>query len=248
MKFFPYICLGDPNLAFTKQLVKKLEPYADAFEFGIPFSDPIADGPVIQDASERALNAGMNIDKAFEFIAELHREGFAKPIYLMTYYNVIFAYGLEKFTQKCNGIVVGCIIPDLPLEEQGELQKICNELAIVQFISPTTKENRIKEITTDAKGFVYVVSVAGTTGARREIPDLRKIVGTVKKYTKIPVLLGFGISKREHVEAAQGQGFDGFIVGSRIVEIYRNGSLDEVSKFAQEISGGEVNETNIYKR
>lgn len=237
MKFFPYICLGDPDLDFTKQLVKKLEPYADAFEFGIPFSDPLADGPVIQSASERALRAGMNIDKAFAFIQELRGEGFAKPIYIMTYYNVIFAYGLEKFAQKCKGIVLGCIIPDLPLEEQGELQTICNEndLAIVQLISPTTKEGRIKEIVANARGFVYVVSVAGTTGVRKEISDLKTIVGTVKKYTRIPVLVGFGISKKEHVESAQRQGFDGFIVGSRIVEIYRDGGLDGVSKFAQEI-------------
>lgn len=241
MKFFPYVCLGDPNLAFTKQLVKKLEPYADAFEFGIPFSDPLADGPVIQAASERALKAGMTIDKAFAFIQELRQEGFAKPIYIMTYYNVIFAYGLEKFAQKCNGIVLGCIIPDLPLEEQGELQTICNEndLAIVQLISPTTKEGRIREIVANAKGFVYVVSVAGTTGARKEISDLKTIVDTVKKYTRIPVLVGFGISKKEHVESAQRQGFDGFIVGSRIVEIYCDSGLDGVSKFAQEISGGE---------
>ncbi len=222
MKFAPYVCLGDPNLAFTKQLIKALEPYADAFEFGIPFSDPLADGPVIQAASERSLKNGMNTDKAFEFMEELRKEKFAKPIYIMTYYNVLFAYGLGKFGKRCKGLVQGVIVPDVPLEEQVELKGICdaNNLAIIQLVTPTTTEDRIKQIVHTAKGFVYVVSVAGTTGARKELPDLRKTVQTVKRHTSIPVFIGFGISKPEQVTAAHEQGFDGFIVGSKIVECY----------------------------
>ena len=221
--FITYITAGLPDLEGTKKLLKAQEKAGlDVVELGIPFSDPVADGPVIQDASYKAICNGINLKKVFVTVEELRKEGSELPIVFMMYYNTILHYGVEAFVKKCNEVGVdGLIIPDLPLEEQEEIAKYLNQdetTILIQLVSPVSGD-RIPKILDGAKGFVYCVSSLGVTGTRSEITtDIGAMVELVKKAKDIPCAVGFGIFTPEQAKKMAGLS-DGAIVGSAIVKL-----------------------------
>ena len=226
--FLPFITCGDPDIETTKKVVRSaVENGADLVELGIPFSDPTAEGPVIQAANLRALNGGITTDKIFAMVKEL-RQDISVPFVFMTYANVVFSYGTEKFISACNDIHVdGLIIPDLPYEEKDEFLPCCNKYGVdlVSMIAPTS-ENRITMIAREAKGFLYVVSSLGVTGTRSEIKtDLKAIIDTVRKVSDIPCAVGFGISTPGQAKRIA-KISDGVIVGSAIIKILEKYDVD----------------------
>ena len=219
--FIAFITCGDPDLETTAAAVRAaVENGADLIELGIPFSDPTAEGPVIQGANLRALKGGITTDKIFAFVRELRRD-VRVPMVFMTYANVIFSYGAEEFISTCHEIEIdGLILPDLPFEEKEEFQPICTKYGVdlISLIAPTS-ENRIAEIAGAAEGFLYIVSSLGVTGTRGEIrTDLASIVKVVRENTDIPCAIGFGISTPEQAAKMAGLS-DGAIVGSAIIKL-----------------------------
>lgn len=219
--FIPFLTCGDPDLETTGKLVRAaVENGADLIELGIPFSDPTAEGPVIQAANIRALQGGVTTDKIFDFVKEL-RKDVTVPLVFMTYANVVFSYGAERFIATCKKIGIdGIILPDLPFEEKVEFLPLCRQydVALISLIASTSNQ-RIAMIAKEAEGFMYIVSSLGVTGARSEITtDLSAIVKVVRENTDIPCTIGFGISTpgqaKKMAEIA-----DGVIVGSAIVRI-----------------------------
>lgn len=219
--FIAFITCGDPDLATTAEAVKEaVRNGADLIELGIPFSDPTAEGPVIQGANIRALKGGVTTDKIFDFVRELRKE-VTVPMVFMTYANVVFSYGSEKFIATCKEIGMdGLILPDVPFEEKEEFQSICDryDIDFISLIAPTS-ENRIAMIAKEAKGFLYIVSSLGVTGTRTEIKtDLSSIMEVVRRNTDVPCAIGFGISTPEQAKKMAGLS-DGAIVGSAIIKI-----------------------------
>lgn len=219
--FIPFITCGDPDLETTAAVVRAaVANGADLIELGIPFSDPTAEGPVIQGANLRALRGGVTTDKIFDLVRELRRD-VEVPMVFMTYANVVFSYGSERFISTCQEIGIdGLILPDVPYEEKEEFLPICRRYGVdlISLIAPTS-EDRIAMIAREAEGFLYIVSSLGVTGVRSEIKtDLGSIVETVRQSTEIPCAIGFGISTPE--QAAKMAGIsDGAIVGSAIVRL-----------------------------
>jgi len=219
--FIPFITCGDPDLETTAAVVKAAaENGADLIELGIPFSDPTAEGPVIQGANLRALSGGIKTDHIFEFVREI-RKSVKIPMVFMTYANVVFSYGSEKFISTCKEIGIdGLILPDLPFEEKEEFQPICSRYGVdlISLIAPTSK-NRVAMIAREAEGFIYVVSSLGVTGMRNEIKtDIRSIVEIIRENTDTPCAVGFGISTPEQA-AKMAAISDGAIVGSAIIKL-----------------------------
>ena len=219
--FIPFITCGDPDLETTAAIVRAMsENGADLIELGIPFSDPTAEGPVIQAASERALAAGTTTDKIFELVRALRRD-VATPMVFMTYANVVFSYGSEKFISTCAEIGIdGLILPDIPYEEKDEFAPLCARygLELVSLIAPTS-HNRIAMIAREAKGFLYIVSSLGVTGVRSAITtDIGAMVKIIRENTDIPCAVGFGISTPAQAQA-MAKDADGAIVGSAIVKL-----------------------------
>lgn len=219
--FIPFITCGDPDLETTGRLVRAaVDNGADLIELGIPFSDPTAEGPVIQGANIRALAGGITTDKVFDFVKEL-RKDVSVPLVFMTYANVVFSYGADAFISTCKEIGIdGLILPDLPFEEKDEFGPLCKQYGVdlISLIAPTSKQ-RIAMIAKEADGFLYIVSSLGVTGARSEITtDLSSIVKVVRENTDIPCAIGFGISTTEQAEKMAGIA-DGVIVGSAIIKI-----------------------------
>ncbi len=219
--FIPFITCGDPDLETTAAIVRAaVENGADLIELGIPFSDPTAEGPVIQAANIRALNGGVTTEKVFDLVRDL-RQDIDIPMVFMTYANVVFSYGAEKFISICNEIGIdGLILPDLPYEEKEEFQALCKQydVDLISFIAPTS-ENRIAMIAKEAEGFIYIVSSLGVTGTRSEIKtDLASIVKVVRENTDVPCAIGFGISTPEQAHKMY-EIADGAIVGSAIIKI-----------------------------
>ena len=219
--FIPFITCGDPDLETTEAIVRAaVENGADLIELGIPFSDPTAEGPVIQAANIRALNGGVTTDKVFDLVRDL-RQDIDIPMVFMTYANVVFSYGAEKFISICNEIGIdGLILPDLPYEEKEEFQALCKQydVDLISFIAPTS-ENRIAMIAKEAEGFIYIVSSLGVTGTRSEIKtDLSSIVKIVRENTDVSCAIGFGISTPEQAHKMY-EIADGAIVGSAIIKI-----------------------------
>ena len=219
--FIPFITCGDPSLEVTEQLVYALEEAgADLIELGIPFSDPTAEGPVIQAANVRALAGGVTTDKIFEMVEKI-RKRTAIPMVFMTYANVVFSYGTERFVKKAADIGMdGLILPDVPFEEKEEFDSVCRAhgLGLISLIAPTSHE-RIARIAREAEGFVYCVSSLGVTGMRSSITtDLGAMVKLVKAEKDIPCAVGFGISTPEQAKKMADQS-DGAIVGSAIVKL-----------------------------
>ena len=219
--FIAYLMAGDPDLATSAEyILAAQEAGADLIEIGIPFSDPIAEGEVIQQASIRALEAGARLDRVFEMAASLQGK-IRVPIVFMTYLNPVFVYGYERFFKKCRDIgVCGIIIPDLPFEQQQEAAGPAAEYGVdvITLVAPTSSE-RISRIAKDAKGFIYLVSSLGVTGVRDEIKtDIRSRVEELRAVTSLPIAVGFGISTPEQA-AEYSQYADGIIVGSAIVSL-----------------------------
>ncbi len=226
--FIAFITCGDPDLETTAAVVRAaVENGADLIELGIPFSDPTAEGPVIQGANLRALNGGITTDKIFAFVKELRRD-VKVPMVFMTYANVVFSYGAEKFISTCQNIEIdGLILPDLPFEEKGEFLPFCQKYGVnlVSLIAPTS-ENRIAMIAKEAEGFLYIVSSLGVTGTRSEIKtDLASIVKVARENTDIPCAIGFGISTPEQARK-MAEISDGAIVGSAIVQLLEKHGKD----------------------
>lgn len=219
--FIAFITCGDPNLETTAAAVRAaVENGADLIELGIPFSDPTAEGPVIQGANLRALTGGVTTDKIFSLVKDL-RQDVKTPFVFMTYANVIFSYGAERFLSTCHDIGIdGLILPDLPFEEKEEFLSVCHtyDVDLISLIAPTS-ENRIAMIAQEAEGFLYIVSSLGVTGMRSEIKtDLASIVEVVRQNTDIPCAIGFGISTPEQARKMADIS-DGAIVGSAIIKL-----------------------------
>jgi len=217
----PYFTAGDPSLADTRRLVlEAARRGADVVELGVPFSDPLADGPVIQRAGTRALAAGATLPRVLETVAGLRHE-VAVPLVLLTYYNPLLAFGLKAFARTAAAAGVdGVIVADLPIEEAEPLEAEAGpaRLDVVQLVAPTSPPARVRAIARRSRGFVYVVSLTGVTGERREPADLATQIRTLRLVTTKPVCVGFGISTPEQVEAV-GRLADGVIVGSAIVRL-----------------------------
>ncbi len=219
--FIPFITCGDPDLETTGKVVRAaVANGADLIELGIPFSDPTAEGPVIQAANMRALAGGVTTDQIFSFVAELRRD-VSVPLVFMTYANVVYSYGAEKFISTCRDLSVdGLILPDVPFEEKEEFLPLCRKYGVdlISMIAPTS-ENRIAMIAKEAEGFLYIVSSLGVTGTRSEIKtDLSSIVKVVRENTDVPCAIGFGISTPEQAKKMAALS-DGAIVGSAIIKL-----------------------------
>lgn len=236
--FIPFITCGDPDLETTIKVVKAcVENGADLVELGIPFSDPTAEGPVIQEANLRALTGGVTTDKIFDMVSAVRKEVSA-PLVFMTYANVVYSYGIERFAKKAAEVGMdGLILPDVPFEEKEEFAPACRKygLDLISLIAPTSHE-RISMIAKEAEGFVYCVSSLGVTGMRSEITtDVGAMVELVKSVSDIPAAIGFGISGPEQA-AKMATKSDGVIVGSAIVKIigqYGREAVPYVAEFVK---------------
>lgn len=236
--FIAFITCGDPDLQTTEKAIKQaVANGADLIELGIPFSDPTAEGVVIQEANIRALNGGITTDKIFDFVRKIRQET-KIPLVFMTYANVVFSYGAERFMSKCKEVEIdGIILPDVPFEEKNEFQSICRQYGVdlISLIAPTS-EDRISMIAKEAQGFLYIVSSLGVTGTRTEIKtDLNSIVEVVRKNTNIPCAIGFGISTPEQAKKMSDIA-DGVIVGSAIVkqlEKYGKNAPEHIGKYVK---------------
>ena len=198
--FIPFVTCGDPDLETTARLVREMAARgADLIELGIPFSDPTAEGPVIQGANIRALSGGVTTDRIFALVEELRRD-VSIPLVFMTYANVVYSYGAERFISTCQRIGIdGLILPDLPFEEKDEFLPVCRKYGVdlISLIAPTSAD-RIAMIAKEAEGFIYIVSSLGVTGVRSEITtDISKLVSVIRENTDIPCAVGFGISTPE---------------------------------------------------
>lgn len=238
--FIPFVTCGDPDLETTAKIVREMAANgADLIELGIPFSDPTAEGPVIQGANIRALSGGVTTDKIFDFVHEL-RKDVSVPLVFMTYANVVFSYGAERFIGTCRQIGIdGLILPDLPYEEKDEFLPVCRQYGVdlISLIAPTSAD-RAAMIAKDADGFIYIVSSLGVTGERSQITtDISKLVSVIRENTSIPCAVGFGISTPEQAKSMS-QYADGVIVGSAIVRKiaqYGKDSAKPVGEFVKQM-------------
>ena len=238
--FIPFITCGDPSLEVTEQLVYAMEEAgADLIELGIPFSDPTAEGPVIQGANVRALSGGVTTDKVFDMVVKI-RKNSSVPMVFMTYANVVFSYGTERFIKTAAEIGMdGLILPDVPFEEKEEFDEFARlyDVDIIGLIAPTSKE-RTKMLCENTRGFLYCVSSLGVTGMRSKIEtDFGEMFEEIKKYSKVPTALGFGISTKEQAEVLKDYA-DGIIIGSAGVKIIEEKGKDataDIEAFAKEI-------------
>lgn len=238
--FIPFITAGDPDIDSTEQFIYALEKAGSTLiELGIPFSDPVADGPVIQRANLRAMEKGIHINKVFEMIGRVRKHTKIPLVFLM-YANTIYHYGMKSFFRRCNELGIdGVIVPDVPLEEKEEFDAFAREYEVdfISLVAPTSKE-RTKEICKDARGFLYCVSSLGVTGSRETIQtNLREMFEEINKHTKIPTALGFGISNKKQALLVKDYA-DGIIVGSGIVKIieeYGEGSVEPIMAFVKDI-------------
>jgi tryptophan synthase alpha chain len=238
-----YVTCGDPNLATTRDVVlAAIEAGADVIELGVPFSDPVADGPVIQRASERALQQGVTLADVLKLAAEVRQHAQSTGLIIFSYLNPILRMGLEKFCKVARHAGAdGALLTDLPVEEAGDYVREMrrNDLATVFLAAPTSTDERLKRIAETSSGFVYAVSRTGVTGARQQLTDdARKLVRRLRKFTKLPVAVGFGISTAQQF-AAVGEFADAAVVGSAIVEtIERNPGkeAESVAEFIQQLS------------
>lgn len=238
-----YVTAGDPSPELTVEaVVSGAEAGADVFEVGIPFSDPIADGPTIQAAIDRALRRGVRVQTVLEIVKAVRQKSDV-PIVLMTYFNPVLQYGLERFAKDAKRAGAdGVLLTDVPPEEAGEWIEIArrNELATVFLLAPTSTDERIRLVSEIGTGFIYCVSRTGVTGEREQLPEeLPQLVARIRRHTDKPIAVGFGISKPEHVAAvAQMEGADGVVVGSALVRMLheefgdeRRGSWERVTDF-----------------
>ena len=229
--FIPFVVAGYPNLETTKKILKCLdENNAACIELGLPFSDPLADGPIIQQAAKHALDNGVNTDKVFELLNNL-KDSIKAPIIIFTYYNLILNYGIENFVKTAKDAnVAGFIVPDLPIEESNDFSHFCKEhmLDHILLIAPTSKEERINELAKKSAGFIYLVSSTGVTGVRDSFSGmLSDIAAKIKSTTDTPIAVGFGVSKPQHIKELNSLGINGAIVGSALIKIIHDNIANE---------------------
>lgn len=239
--FMPYFPLGYPDLETSVNVIEALAKNgADLIEIGLSFSDPLADGPVIQQATQVALEKGITVKKSLEAVAELRKRGVTIPLILMGYYNPMLAYGLEKFIRDAKKAGAdGFIIPDLPMEEAEEFTAVSEDMPLIQMLAPTSPDERMEAIARNAQGFIYLVSVTGVTGARTSISnDLGGLIARVRSHTSAPVCVGFGIGTPEQAKQV-GQLADGVIVGSACVKMIGGSPkpVETARQFAAEFRG-----------
>jgi tryptophan synthase alpha chain len=232
--YIPYVCCGDGGPEFTVKLVSTLtEAGADIVELGLPFSDPLADGPTIQSAMVRALSTGFNTRSLFDTISCIRDDGVEKPIVVMTYYNPIVRMGVDAFCEELSKVGGDAILPvDLPIEESRQLDDAAsdNALDVIRLVAPTTSDARAREIMSSAAGFVYAVSISGVTGAKDALPDTAlSLLSRLSGMGSAPVALGFGISNQRQVRDAISAGASGVVEGSALINIYSQPSQDEGS-------------------
>lgn len=245
--FIAFITAGDPSLEKTEEYILEMERAGAALvEIGIPFSDPIAEGPVIQEANLRALSGGCTTDKIFDMVEGLRKKT-QIPLVFMAYANSLFKYGYDRFCSRCKEVGMdGLIIPDLPFEEKHELSDVAGGygLDVISLIAPTS-EDRIQMIAKEAEGFIYVVSSMGVTGTRDNITtDINSIVKAIREVTDTPTAVGFGINKKEQVNEYT-KIADGAIVGSAIVKIvakYGENAKEPIYNYVSEMVSGLANE------
>ena len=252
--FIPYLAVGDPDYDASLAYVEALEPGgADAIELGLPFSEPIAEGPTIQEAIVRALDAGMTPDRFFEFVTDLDVD---VPLVCMTYYNLIYQCGDERgprpFVERAAAVgIAGLVVPDLPPEEAGPLRAACNEfgLDLIFIVAPTTRGERLERMREHVSGYVYVQARLGTTGAREDVSEQTDASLARVADWDVPKAVGFGIKTGDHAERIVAAGADGIIVGSALVDIVAEGAAEDhpredvavrLDGKAEELKGGAV--------
>jgi tryptophan synthase alpha chain len=234
--FMPYFPLGYPDLPTSIDVIEALARNgADLIEVGLSFSDPLADGPVIQHATQIALEKGITVKKALAAVKEIRKRGVTIPLILMGYYNPMLAYGLEKFVRDAREAGAdGFIIPDLPMEEAEEFTSVAGEMPLIQMLAPTSSPERMEMIARNAKGFIYLVSVTGITGERKSLAEgLGDLIAQVREHTSAPVCVGFGIGTPEQAKEV-GKMADGVIVGTACVRTI--GSSDKPVETAKEFA------------
>jgi tryptophan synthase alpha chain len=238
--FMPYFPLGFPSPDVSVDVIEALARNgADLIEVGLPFSDPLADGPVIQRATQIALRNGMTVARALRAVAELRTRGVTIPLVLMGYYNPLMAFGLSRVAaEAAQAGADGFIVPDLPPEEAADLESALAvgpvPLPLIRMIAPTTPPGRMRSITQGARGFLYLVSLTGTTGVRDQLPEgLPEFIARVRAHTPLPLCVGFGIATPEHARAV-GRIADGVIVGSACVRAI--GEASEPARAAEEFA------------
>jgi tryptophan synthase alpha chain len=240
-----YVTVGFPDVSATLKLVRALVAGgADVVELGVPFSDPLADGATIQRSTQRALEQGVTVGTCLDVVAQLRASGVEAPFVFMTYLNPLLAYGLDRFFAAAGAAGLdGLILIDVPSEEAGEIQQRARAAGVdlIQLIAPTTPEKRAAELLRDASGFVYCVSVAGTTGVRAELPpELPELIARLRRHTTLPIAVGFGISRPEHV-ASIGKVCEAAVIGSAIVDLIERTPADEresrVREYVEEVTG-----------
>lgn len=241
----PFVTVGFPSLDTSRMLAKTLlNSGGDMLELGIPFSDPLADGPTIQMTSYRAIQNGANVEKSLEVLHDLRKEGVNAPLIFMGYFNPFLRYGINKFLQNAQDSGLdGIIVPDLPTEESHTFRRACerHNIHAIPLLAPTSSETRIADACKDAKGFIYCVSLTGVTGARRSLSsNLPDLVSTIRKHTDLPVIVGFGISTHEHIQEIR-RFADGAVVASALLDAIDkapdNAKLDTAKRFIQRLIG-----------
>lgn len=249
--FIAFITAGDPDAATSQKILEELAAHADIIELGMPFTDPMADGPSIQHASQRALAAGMSVEKTLEMVSQFRQTNQHTPIVLMGYYNPVYIYGVERFLENAKSAGVdGLIIVDLPPEEDDELCLPALEagLNFIRLATPTTDDKRLPEVLANTSGFVYYVSITGITGS--SVPQQQQVaqaVQRIKNHTKLPICIGFGIKTAEAAKTFA-QAADGVVVGSALVDQIKNSlnengqagpdTVERVIKLAEELAQG----------
>ena len=236
--FIPFVTAGDPSLDFTQSIIRELfQRGASICEIGVPYSDPIADGPVIQSSYTRALNHGIKLDAILEMVSEVSSPAPA-PMVTMLSYAIVHRRGIEKYVDDALASgVSGVIIPDLPVEEAKQISNTCRQrdFSLIQLVTPTTNRDRALRIAETSTGFLYYVSVTGITGERTELPtNLRDEVGWLREQTELPICIGFGINRPEHVRLLSPVA-DGVIVGSAIVRRIADGDPNDAASTIREI-------------
>ena len=243
LALMPFIMAGDPNIEITSEILLKLqENGADLIELGIPYSDPLADGPVIQLAASRALKSGTSLRKVIKLLESLKGK-LNIPIILFSYLNPLLCFGFEKFCEMAsNAGVSGLIVPDLPLEEAYKFSKIVSNhsMDLILLVAPTTPFERMKQISNHTKGFTYLVSVTGVTGERNKMENrVENLIAKLKEVNPNPIAVGFGISTPDHVNKVRDWGADGVIIGSAFVKRISSSSekdvVDHIGKFCKEM-------------
>jgi len=236
--FLPYFCIGYPNHDESLRAIESVAAAGvDGFEIGMPFSDPIADGPTIQATTQIALENGTTVRKCLDAVRTLREKGVSQPLLMMGYANPLVAYGADRFVRDAREAGAdGLIVPDLPPEEASMFADSCARegLALIFFLAPTSNDERIEMAAANATGFIYVVSLTGITGARKELPTyLTDYIARLRAKTDMPLVLGFGISTPEHARQLRGL-TDGFIVASALIKAWERG-FDEMRALASEI-------------